>query len=67
MLTFGDVEKTKELIREYLSWIDRDLSFQHIDEELFSFPEMNNETVGSFLWQRVGKILIFDKYLISFF
>ena len=42
----ADIENTKELIKEYLSWIDIDLSFQQIEAELDSFPEKYSESYG---------------------
>lgn len=53
-LTKADIEKTKELIREYLKWIDLDLTFQNIDEELDNFPEKYEEPAGAFYIAKDG-------------
>jgi len=57
-LFLSDVEKTKVLIKEYLNWIDRDLSFQQIDEELNSFPGKYSEPNGSFFTAKDGEQVI---------
>ena len=54
----ADIEKTKELIREYLNWIDCDLSFQQVDEELSSFPEKYEEPDGSFFVAKYCNVII---------
>ena len=50
----SDIEKTKELIKEYLNWIDNDLSFRQVDEELAAFPEKYKEPDGSFFIAKDG-------------
>ena len=57
-LTKADIEKTKELINEYLAWIDVDLTFQSIDEELDSFPEKYEESDGAFYIAKDGTKVI---------
>ena len=49
--TVGDA---KGLIREYLDWIQVDLCFQHVDEELERFPEKYKEPDGAFFIARDG-------------
>jgi ribosomal protein S18 acetylase RimI-like enzyme len=53
-----DIEKTKDLIKEYLVWVDKDLSFQNIDQELASFPEKYEEPDGSFFTAKDGDAVI---------
>jgi hypothetical protein len=36
----GDFLLARELILEYTKWLDFDLAFQHIDEEMAGLPEM---------------------------
>ncbi len=54
----SDVQETKELIKEYLKWIDNDLSFQQVDEELAGFPKKYEEPDGSFFIAKDGKNVI---------
>jgi ribosomal protein S18 acetylase RimI-like enzyme len=54
----ADIERTKELIKEYLNWIDQDLSFQQIHEELCTFPEKYKEPDGSFFTAKDGDTII---------
>ncbi|HAP54435.1 MAG TPA: GNAT family N-acetyltransferase [Spirochaetaceae bacterium] len=49
------VEAAKGLIREYLGWIQVDLCFQHVDEELERFPEKYKEPDGAFFIARDGE------------
>lgn len=53
-----DIEKTKDLIKEYLIWVNSDLSFQDIDEELYSFPGKYEEPAGSFFVAKEGDNII---------
>ena len=41
--------KTKDLIIDYLKWINQDLSFQGIDDELENFPNKYKEPLGAFI------------------
>jgi N-acetylglutamate synthase-like GNAT family acetyltransferase len=41
--------KTKDLIMEYIKWIDQDLSFQDINDELGRFPNKYKEPLGAFI------------------
>lgn len=54
----SNIEKTKELLKEYLNWINSDLSFQEIDEELTSFPAKYKEPDGSFFIAKDGNIIV---------
>jgi GNAT superfamily N-acetyltransferase len=42
------VEAAKGLIRKYLDWIEVDLCFQHVEEEMERFPEKYKEPDGAF-------------------
>jgi N-acetylglutamate synthase-like GNAT family acetyltransferase len=53
-----DIEKAKSLIREYITWLNIDLSFQDIDTEMDSFPEKYREPEGSFIVARDGEALV---------
>ena len=53
-LSENTIEEAKGLIREYLDWINVDLGFQHVDEELAHFPEKYREPEGAFLVAREG-------------
>jgi carbonic anhydrase len=43
-----DIVQTKELIQEYFKWVDKDLCFQNVDEELRLFPKKYAEPDGGF-------------------
>jgi ribosomal protein S18 acetylase RimI-like enzyme len=47
--TKEEVIKAKELIIEYIKWLDQDLSFQNIDDELINFPQKYEEPYGTFV------------------
>jgi len=47
--TEDEIIKTKELILKYITWLNQDLTFQNIDEELVNFPEKYEEPLGSFI------------------
>ncbi len=47
-LEVSDIPKAKDLIKEYVDWIDLDLSFQKIAEELEQFPRAYQEPDNSF-------------------
>jgi ribosomal protein S18 acetylase RimI-like enzyme len=47
--TKEEVIKAKELIIEYIKWLDQDLSFQNIDDELINFPQKYKEPDGAFI------------------
>ena len=53
-----DIEKTKELIRQYLIWVESDLSFQQVDEELATFSGKYEEPDGSFFTAKDGDEVI---------
>ncbi|MFZ0453916.1 MAG: GNAT family N-acetyltransferase [Ignavibacteriaceae bacterium] len=57
-ITKNDFDQSKELIKDYLSWIDIDLSFQQIEEELNSFPEKYEEPKGSFYVAKDGNKVV---------
>ncbi|MDR2922278.1 MAG: GNAT family N-acetyltransferase, partial [Treponema sp.] len=41
--------KTKDLIMEYIKWLNQDLTFQNIDDELENFPNKYKEPFGTFI------------------
>jgi N-acetylglutamate synthase-like GNAT family acetyltransferase len=47
--TNEEITKTKDLIMEYIKWINQDLSFQDIDDELENFPNKYEEPLGAFI------------------
>jgi predicted GNAT family acetyltransferase len=47
--TENEIKMSKGLIIEYIKWINLDLSFQNIDEELDDFPEKYIEPNGIFI------------------
>jgi N-acetylglutamate synthase-like GNAT family acetyltransferase len=48
-LESNEIQKAKELILEYIKWLNLDLSFQNIDEELSDFPGKYQEPDGAFI------------------
>jgi ribosomal protein S18 acetylase RimI-like enzyme len=44
-----EILSAKELIMEYIKWLDMDLSFQNINEELNDFPKKYEEPDGAFI------------------
>jgi ribosomal protein S18 acetylase RimI-like enzyme len=54
-LSDSTIGEAKKLIREYLDWIQVDLCFQHVDEELERFPDKYREPDGVFLIAKVGE------------
>ena len=47
--TEGEIIKSKELIIEYTKWLNQDLAFQNIDDELINFPKKYQEPDGTFI------------------
>ena len=47
--TEDEILGAKNLIIEYLEWLNQDLSFQNIEDELNGFPEKYKEPEGSFI------------------
>jgi N-acetylglutamate synthase-like GNAT family acetyltransferase len=45
----NEIENTKNLITEYIKWLNMDLSFQNIDKELKDFPQKYKEPDGIFI------------------
>ena len=56
--TDEEIIKTKELIGEYIKWLNQDLSYQDIDEELQKFPEKYREPFGTFIIAKVNENVI---------
>ncbi len=50
--TVSDFALALQLTKDYLAWLDMDLSFQAIDEELLHFPSMYGPPHGLFLLAR---------------
>ena len=53
-----DIEQAKNLLREYIEWINIDLSFQHISDELASFPSPYEPPDGAFIVAKDGSQVI---------
>ena len=47
--TDEEILGAKNLIIEYVQWLDQDLCFQDIDDELNNFPKKYNEPDGAFI------------------
>jgi ribosomal protein S18 acetylase RimI-like enzyme len=56
--TKDEILKTKELILEYIKWLNQDLSYQNIDDELLYFPEKYKEPFGTFIIAKTGENVI---------
>ena len=49
VITEDEILGAKKLILEYIQWLNQDLSFQNIDDELSNFPQKYKEPEGSFI------------------
>ena len=51
--TDSDFSSAMQITKDYIRWLDMDLAFQSIDEELLDFPAMYGPPAGLFLlaWQ----------------
>ncbi|MDR3259936.1 MAG: GNAT family N-acetyltransferase [Fusobacteriaceae bacterium] len=49
-----EIEDTKNLIKEYINWVDIDLSFQDIEDELKNFPLKYEKPYGAFFIAKNG-------------
>jgi ribosomal protein S18 acetylase RimI-like enzyme len=47
--TAEEIIEAKELIIEYIKWLNQDLAFQNIDDELINFPQKYKEPDGTFV------------------
>jgi N-acetylglutamate synthase-like GNAT family acetyltransferase len=47
--TREEIIKSKELIIEYIKWLNEDLTYQNIDDELMNFPQKYEEPDGTFI------------------
>jgi ribosomal protein S18 acetylase RimI-like enzyme len=47
--TKEEIIKAKELIIEYIKWLNEDLTYQNIDDELINFPQKYKEPDGTFI------------------
>jgi N-acetylglutamate synthase-like GNAT family acetyltransferase len=57
-LAENEITGTKELILEYIKWLNQDLCFQDIEEELNSFPKKYAEPDGSFIIAKENENII---------
>ncbi|MDR1454206.1 MAG: GNAT family N-acetyltransferase [Tannerella sp.] len=53
-----EIAEAGKLLLEYVGWMDRDLSFQNIDEELDSFPKIYSEPDGCFIVAVEGEAVV---------
>jgi N-acetylglutamate synthase-like GNAT family acetyltransferase len=56
--TKDEILKTKTLILEYIKWLNQDLSYQNIDDELLNFPEKYKEPSGAFVIAKIDENVI---------
>jgi ribosomal protein S18 acetylase RimI-like enzyme len=47
--TEEEIIKAKGLIVEYIKWLNQDLTFQNIEDELINFPQKYQEPDGTFI------------------
>jgi ribosomal protein S18 acetylase RimI-like enzyme len=47
--TNEEITEAKELIIEYIKWLNQDLAFQNIEDELINFPKKYEEPNGAFI------------------
>ncbi|MDR0733753.1 MAG: GNAT family N-acetyltransferase [Dysgonamonadaceae bacterium] len=47
--TEEEIIKAKELVIEYIKWLNQNLTFQNIDDELTNFPQKYKEPDGTFI------------------
>jgi N-acetylglutamate synthase-like GNAT family acetyltransferase len=56
--TEDEIIKAKELILEYIKWLNQDLAYQNINDELLNFPEKYKEHFGTFIIAKVEENII---------
>ena len=56
--TDEEILGAKNLIIEYTQWLNQDLSYQNIDDELHNFPEKYKEPDGAFIIAKDGNNII---------
>ena len=56
--TDDEIAGAKKLIIEYTEWLNQDLSFQDIDDELRHFPKKYSEPDGSFIIAKDGTLTV---------
>ena len=56
--TEEEILEAKNLIIEYIQWLNQDLGFQNIDDELNNFPEKYKEPEGAFIIAKVNNEVI---------
>ncbi len=53
-----DFSSAIQILKDYIRWLDMDLSFQNIDEELSNFPSVYGPPAGLFLLARLQGVLV---------
>lgn len=53
-----DFSSAIQITKDYIRWLDMDLSFQNIDEELSNFPSVYGPPGGLFLLARLQGVLV---------
>jgi ribosomal protein S18 acetylase RimI-like enzyme len=56
--TDEEISSAKSLIIEYIQWLNQDLCFQNIDDELDNFPEKYKEPEGAFIIAKVNSNIV---------
>ena len=56
--TEEEISGAKNLIIEYIQWLNQDLCFQNIDDELNNFPQKYKEPEGTFIIAKTNNIII---------
>jgi ribosomal protein S18 acetylase RimI-like enzyme len=56
--TDEEVSEAKKLIIAYIQWLNQDLSYQNIDDELSTFPQKYGEPEGAFLIAKENKEVV---------
>ncbi|MDR2097769.1 MAG: GNAT family N-acetyltransferase [Spirochaetaceae bacterium] len=56
--TKEEISMAKELIMEYVKWLNMDLTFQDIDNELRNFPSKYKSPDGEFIIAKENNIII---------
>jgi ribosomal protein S18 acetylase RimI-like enzyme len=53
-----EIAEIKNIIREYISWLNMDLGFQNIEDELDHFPQKYQEPDGAFIIAKENNIIV---------
>ncbi|AEF82545.1 GNAT family N-acetyltransferase [Leadbettera azotonutricia] len=54
----NEITQTKDLIMEYIKWLNMDLCFQNIDDELNNFPQKYKEPDGTFIIAKDNNLVV---------